>query len=161
MRLFSSDVESGILEPDQVLAGFGCDGANRSPALAWTGAPKGTASFVVSAYDPDAPTGSGFWHWSVFNIPASATFLPEGAGQIGGGRLPEGSIQARNDLSLNAYSGACPPPGRSHRYIFTVFAMPEAVLPLDETASAALVGFFANTSALGRASLTATYGRAE
>jgi Raf kinase inhibitor-like YbhB/YbcL family protein len=163
MRLTSPDMtEGGVLGPEQVMAGFGCEGGNLSPALAWEGAPDGTASFVVTAYDPDAPTGSGLWHWSAFDIPASTTSLPEGAGAPGGMALPDGAVQARNDLSQNAFAGACPPAGApAHRYVFTVFAMPEPTLPLDETASAALVGFFANTQALDRATLTATYGRAE
>lgn len=163
MRLTSLDMgEGGALGPDQVMAGFGCEGGNLSPALAWEGAPEGTQSFVVTVYDPDAPTGSGLWHWSVFNLPATTTSLPEGAGAASGADLPEDAVQARNDLSQNGYSGACPPAGApAHRYVFTVFAMPVATLPLDDTASAALVGFFANTQALDRAVLTASYGRTE
>jgi len=159
MALTSSDIAEGqALDNDQVLNGFGCEGGNLSPSLSWTGAPEGTQSYVVTAYDPDAPTGSGLWHWSVVNVPASVTSLPEGAGTENT-PLPDGAIVVRNDLSQNGFAGACPPEGQSHRYIFQVFAMPQAALPVDETASSALVGFFANTSALDRAAITATYER--
>ncbi len=163
LRLTSPDVaDGGTLAPDQVMAGFGCEGGNLSPALTWEGAPEGTQSFVVTAYDPDAPTGSGLWHWSVFNLPAKTTSLPEGSGAQGGAMLPQGAVQARNDVSRNSFVGACPPPGApAHRYVFTVFAMPNPTLPLDDTASAALVGFYATTQSLDHASLTATYRQAE
>jgi Raf kinase inhibitor-like YbhB/YbcL family protein len=159
MSLTSSDIAEGqVLDNDQVMNGFGCDGGNLSPSLSWTGAPEDTQSFVVTAYDPDAPTGSGLWHWSVVNIPASVTDLPEGVGTENA-PLPDGAVVVRNDLSQNGFAGACPPEGQSHRYIFQVFAMPQEALPVDETASSALVGFFANTSSLDRASIAATYAR--
>ena len=163
MRLISAGlVEGDTLPSDQVMSGFGCSGADLSPALAWQDPPAGTKSFVLTAYDPDAPTGSGLWHWSVVNLPAATTELPEGAGAAGSKSLPIGTIQARNDFSRNAYTGACPPAGaEAHRYVFTVYALPVAELPLDETTSAAIVGFYANTSALDRASLTVTYSRPE
>ncbi len=159
MNLTSPDIAEGeFMDIEQVFSGFGCEGGNLSPSLTWSGAPQGTNSFVVTAYDPDAPTGSGFWHWSVFNIPASVSALPEGAGTVAA-PLPEGAVQARNDFSQNAFGGACPPEGRTHRYVFTIYAMPQDTLPIDETASGALVGFFANTSSLASASITAEFGR--
>lgn len=159
MRLTSPDIAEGQrLGETHVLAGFGCAGGNRAPALTWSGAPAGTRSYVVMMRDPDAPTGSGFWHWAAFNVPASVEALPQGVGRTGVA-APTGLVMARNDFSENGYGGACPPPGVPHRYVFTVFAMPEAVLPLDATASSALVGFFAETMALDRATLTAVYGR--
>ncbi len=160
MTLVSSDIADGdSLDLDQVFAGFGCEGGNLSPQLSWSGAPAGTNSFVVTAYDPDAPTGSGWWHWSLANIPATVTSLPEGVGTVGQ-PLPEGAFAARNDFSQNAFGGACPPEGADpHRYVFTVFAMPQEALPVDETASGALVGFFAENTSLARASITAVYGR--
>lgn len=159
MRLTSPDMSEGKpLALAQVLDGFGCTGGNRAPALAWSGAPAATKSFVVLMRDPDAPTGSGFWHLAAFNIPATVTALPQGVGRTET-KAPARLVFARNDFSQNGYAGACPPPGQPHRYVFTVFAMPEATLPIDATASAALVGFFAETMALERATLTATYGR--
>lgn len=161
MTLSSTDlVDGGTLEPDQVFDGFGCDGADLSPALSWSGAPEGTKGYVVTAFDPDAPTGSGWWHWSVFDLPAGTTSLPEGAGAADGAGLPPAAVQARNDFGANAFGGACPPEGDApHRYVFTVFAMPEETLGLDPDASPALVGFFAETTSLARASIEATYGR--
>ncbi|OYZ97615.1 MAG: hypothetical protein B7X99_13755 [Rhizobiales bacterium 17-65-6] len=157
MTLEMPGVRDGTLPDDQVLNAFGCEGLNLSPELVWSGAPAETQSYIITAYDPDAPTGSGLWHWSAFNIPASVNRLGEAAASPGGA-LPEGMIQARNDFSQNQYDGACPPPGSTHHYIFTVYAMPMATLPLDATASAAMVGFFAHTGALASASVTVTYG---
>lgn len=150
--------DGGTLPGDQVFDGFGCTGPNISPALNWSGAPEGTKSLILTAYDPDAPTGSGFWHWTVFNLPADTAGISEGAGTADA-TLPGGAIQGRNDYSLNAFGGACPPAGRTHRYIFTVYAMPQEALPVDETVSGAVVGFFAHNTALDSASLTVTYGR--
>ena len=130
---------------------------NRNPQLAWTGAPEGTQSFVVTAYDPDAPTGSGWWHWTVFDIPAAVTELPAGA-TVGAG-LPAGAVEGRTDFGAPGYGGACPPPGAPHHYVFTVFALGVADLPLDDGASGAMVGFMARANALASATLTATYGR--
>lgn len=150
-------VEGGILPADQVMNGFGCTGANLSPALAWDGAPDGTKSFILTAYDPDAPTGSGWWHWTVVNIPVMITSLPEGASSAG---LPDEAVQGRTDFGSAGFGGACPPEGNPpHHYIFSVYAMPEATLLLDENASGALVGFYANGMALDHASLTVIYGR--
>src|SRR5215472_3959802 len=106
--------------------GFGCAGSNQSPHLAWSGAPAGTKSFAISCLDPDAPTGSGFWHWMVVNIPASVTELKLDAGNLKAGLLPKGAISARTDLGQTGYIGPAPPPGHGpHRYVFTVFAVKE------------------------------------
>jgi Raf kinase inhibitor-like YbhB/YbcL family protein len=160
MTLTSADMSEGQpLKAEQVLNGFGCEGANRSPELSWSGAPEGTQSFVVTAFDPDAPTGSGWWHWTLFNIPASVTQLQAGAGSAGGA-LPEGAVQGRTDFGAPGYGGACPPPGSEpHHYIFTVYALKVPNLPLDEGAPGAMVGFMARGSALEEATLTALYGR--
>lgn len=160
MQLMSDDIAEGQpLGIDQVFDGFGCTGANVSPHLAWSGAPPETQSYIVTVYDPDAPTGSGWWHWTVFNIPATQTFLPRDAGNRAGG-LPAGAVEGRTDYGATGFGGACPPEGDPpHRYVFTVFAMPIAELPLDGGASGALVGFFAQNQSLARATLTATYGR--
>lgn len=157
MTLTLPGLKDGSFTDDQVLSGFGCEGMNLSPEVAWSGAPPETGSFILTAHDPDAPTGSGFWHWSAFNIPASVSHLDEAAS--GGGTMPPGAVQARNDFSHNQYDGACPPEGSTHRYVFTIYAMPMATLPLDAGASGAMVGYFANTGSLARASVTVPYGR--
>jgi Raf kinase inhibitor-like YbhB/YbcL family protein len=104
--------------------GFGCEGNNQSPHLAWSGAPAGTKSFAVTCFDPDAPTGSGFWHWLVVNIPPNVTELGLDAGNRKAAKLPQGALQTRTDFGTPGYGGPCPPPGdHPHRYLFTVFAV--------------------------------------
>ncbi|SFN28055.1 phospholipid-binding protein, PBP family [Variovorax sp. OV329] len=144
----------------QVFNGFGCSGKNISPALKWSGAPKDTKSFALTVYDPDAPTGSGWWHWVIYNIPASATEIPEGAGTADGKGLPAGSQQGRTDFGVPGFGGACPPPGdKPHRYIFTVYALKTDKLDIPEGGTAALVGYMINANKLASASFTAKYGR--
>ena len=159
--LSSPTVKPGsMLTEAQVFNGFGCSGKNTSPALSWQGAPAGTKGYALTVYDPDAPTGSGWWHWVVYNIPADAKQLPEGAGSADGKGLPAGSVQGRTDFGAPGFGGACPPPGdKPHRYIFTVFALKTDKLDLPPDASAALVGFMVNANKLGQASFTARYGR--
>lgn len=143
-----------------VYDGFGCTGENRSPQLAWSGVPDGTQSFAVTIYDPDAPTGSGWWHWIAYNIPGDVTSLAEGAGSAEGDALPEGALQARNDFGAHAYGGPCPPEGDDpHRYQVRVFALPMESLPVPEDASAALIGFQLNANALAVGELEAVFGR--
>jgi Raf kinase inhibitor-like YbhB/YbcL family protein len=162
--LTSPDIAANAKIADKhVFKGFGCEGGNVSPALAWKNAPAGTKSFAITAYDPDAPTGSGWWHWVVFNIPASVTSLPQGAGDPASGKLPNGAVQSRTDFGAPGYGGPCPPQGASlkkpHRYIFTVHALKVDKLDLGPDASGALVGYMLNANALGKASFTGTYGR--
>jgi Raf kinase inhibitor-like YbhB/YbcL family protein len=148
-----------MLSNDQVYSGFGCSGKNISPALSWSGAPKATKSFAVTVYDPDAPTGSGWWHWVVYNIPASVTELAVGAGNTGG-TLPPGAVQGHTDFGTSGFGGACPPAGdKPHRYIFTVYALKSEKISVPDEASAAMVGFMIHANALAKASLTAHYGR--
>ena len=149
---------NGNLTDQQVLNGFGCSGSNVSPQLAWQNAPAGTKSFVVTAYDPDAPTGSGWWHWVVYDIPADAKELPQGAGS-GQAQLPAGAVQGRTDFGKPGFGGACPPPGKPHRYIFTIWALKTDKLDVPEDASPAMVGFMTRMNALGSATLTARYAR--
>ncbi|MBK8973695.1 MAG: YbhB/YbcL family Raf kinase inhibitor-like protein [Hahellaceae bacterium] len=152
--------EGARLGEKQVFSGFGCEGLNVSPELVWSEVPAGTRSFAVTFYDPDAPTGSGWWHWTVFNIPASVHTLDEGAGAVGGSGLPKGAIQGLTDFGAAGFGGACPPPGDSaHRYQMTVFALDIEQLPLDEQASGAMVGYMLNQHALAKAHLNWTFGR--
>lgn len=162
MALTSADLKDGAtMANEQVFMGFGCTGGNVSPALSWSGAPAGTKSFAVSMYDPDAPTGSGWWHWVVFNIPPSTTSLPTGAGEVKK-LLPNGALQGRNDFGAEGYGGPCPPPGdKPHHYQITVYALDVDKLrqARNAAASAALVGADLRSHTLAKATLTGLYGR--
>ncbi|CAN5260059.1 YbhB/YbcL family Raf kinase inhibitor-like protein [soil metagenome] len=151
--LTSTDVpDGGVLGDAQVQAK-----GNTSPQLSWSGAPEGTKSYAVTLYDPDAPTGSGFWHWTVANIPADVTELVAGAGSPGGD-LPTGAVQGRTDYGKAGFGGAAPPPGNGpHRYIFTVFAVDTQRLEVTPDDSGAVFGFNLHFHTLARASITATY----
>jgi len=159
--LSSPTIKPGsTLTQAQVFNGFGCNGQNVSPALAWSGAPAGTKSFAVTVYDPDAPTGSGWWHWLVINLPAATTGLAEGAGAADGKALPAGAGQGRTDFGAPGFGGACPPQGdKPHRYIFTVYALKTDKIDVPPDATAALIGFMLNANKLATASFTAKYGR--
>lgn len=159
--LSSPDIPTGgTIAPAFESDMFGCGGSNQSPVLQWSGAPAGTQSFAVTVYDPDAPTGSGWWHWMVVDLPASVTALPANAGEKGGARLPAGARQMRNDYGLWAWGGMCPPPGdKPHRYIFTVHALSVAKLDMPDDATTAIGGFMIHAHTLATASFTATYGR--
>lgn len=138
--------------------GFGCAGDNTSPHLAWSGAPEGTKSFAVTCYDPDAPTGSGFWHWLVVNIPADVTELKLGAGSKGG-MLPKGALQTRTDYGFAGYGGPCPPEGdHPHRYLFTAHAVGDT-LGVKEDTPAAQIGFNLHFKTLAKASLMGLFKR--
>lgn len=140
--------------------GFGCSGENKSPSLQWSGAPEGTKSYALTVYDPDAPTGSGFWHWFVVNIPGNVTELASNAGAIGGANLPKGAKHVRIDYGIHGFGGPCPPQGDPpHRYIFTVHALKVERLDIPDDATAAVAGFMVNANSLGKASFTAKYGR--
>jgi Raf kinase inhibitor-like YbhB/YbcL family protein len=159
-------IESPTIKPGatlssaQVFNGMGCSGKNISPALQWQDAPGGTKSFAVTLYDPDAPTGSGWWHWVVYNIPASVTALPEHAGDATGQLLPTGAIQGRTDFGTPGFGGACPPPGdKPHRYILTVYALKTEKIDVPADSSPAMVGFMLHANELAKASITAHYGR--
>lgn len=172
--LESSDLASGTFAHQFIANGFGCKGGNVSPALEWRNAPPGTQSFALTVHDPDAPTGSGFWHWAVYNIPASATGLLQGAGNAPA-KLPAPAYGGSNDFQdtgvtgVNGnYGGPCPPAGDvAHRYVFTIYALAVADIAaaggVPKTGTAALYGFVLNKGLgdklLGKASFTATYGR--
>ncbi|TSC34157.1 YbhB/YbcL family Raf kinase inhibitor-like protein [Corallococcus sp. Z5C101001] len=157
----STDVRDGqALATPQLSGIFGAGGQDVSPQLAWSGFPEATKGFVVTVYDPDAPTGSGFWHWAVVNLPPSTTSLPSGAGAQDGKKLPAGAFQLRNDGGLAGYIGAAPPPGHgAHRYFIVVHAVDVPSLDIPKDASPALLGFNLFTHTLARATLVGTYGR--
>ncbi|UWR45405.1 YbhB/YbcL family Raf kinase inhibitor-like protein [Phaeobacter inhibens] len=149
--LTSPDIAEGQqLSSDFVFQGFGCEGGNTAPTLEWSGAPEGTESFAVTVYDPDAPTGSGWWHWFAFNIPDDVTSLP-GGGDVSG-------VQLTNDYGAEGFGGACPPPGEVHRYEFTVHAL-GTTLEIDNSVSNALAGFMVNANSLASSTITAVYNR--
>jgi len=153
--LSSSDLQ-GQLTSKQVFNGFGCTGENISPELSWKDAPKGTKSFAITAYDPDAPTGSGWWHWIVFDISKDKFTLPTGFGNS----ESKNAIQSITDYGKSGFGGACPPVGdKAHRYVFTVYALDIETLGLDKNANPALVGFYLNSHTLAKASLISYYGR--
>jgi Raf kinase inhibitor-like YbhB/YbcL family protein len=157
----SADVAEGAqLSDNQVYNGFGVTGKNTSPQLSWSGFPAETASFAVTCYDPDAPTGSGFWHWVVIDIPASVTSLATGAGAAGGAGLPDGAFHLRNDAGSNDFAGAAPPEGdAAHRYVFTVHAVDVPKLGIDDSATPALAGFNLHFHTLARGFLVPVYSR--
>lgn len=157
----SDDVADGTsLSTPQLSGIFGAGGQDVSPHLRWEGAPEGTRSFAVTCFDPDAPTGSGFWHWVAFDIPASTTELAAGAGDQQGSGLPEGAKQVRNDAGLPGFLGAAPPEGHGrHRYVFAVHALDTDTLGPGPDATPALVGFSMFGHTVGRAVLVANYQR--
>ena len=161
LTLSSPDVPAGsAIAAKHVANVFGCSGGGVSPALTWKDPPKGTKSYVLTVYDPDAPTGSGFWHWVVANIPASAHGLPQGVKPNGAG-LPAGAIQTRTDAGAKTgYVGPCPPAGdKPHRYVFTLYALKADKLDVNADSSGALVGFNVHFAQIDKASFTATFGR--
>ncbi|KEQ14045.1 YbhB/YbcL family Raf kinase inhibitor-like protein [Endozoicomonas numazuensis] len=152
----SQDIQEGHpMAKTFEFSGMGCDGANVSPQLTWKQAPAGTKSFAITAYDPDAPTGSGWWHWVVLNVPATTNALPRGAsGNI------KAALETQTDYGKAGFGGACPPEGHGmHRYQFTVWALPKAQIDLPADTPPAVVGYTLNSLAIDKATLTATYTR--
>jgi Raf kinase inhibitor-like YbhB/YbcL family protein len=156
----SDDVSDGELMPAAQAYPDAADGAqNISPQLSWRGAPEDTKSFVVTCYDPDAPTPSGFWHWILVDLPADTTSLPTGAG-AGGAQLPGNAFHVRNDYATKDFGGAFPPEGdRPHRYYFVVHAVDVESLGVNDEASAAYVSFNLAFHTLARAQLVPTFQR--
>ena len=161
--LTSPDIQAGKPFPDVfVLNGYGCTGGNVSPALAWRGAPSGTKSFVITMFDRDEHgTPSGWWHWVIYDIPASADHIAQGAGAKNSTALPSGSIQGRTDDSADSYSGPCPDKGDApHRYVLTIYALSIANLPVPAMSGGAMVTDTLREYLLGKATLVALHGRA-
>lgn len=154
--LKSADI-GGQATNKEFFNGFGCTGQNISPELHWENAPAGTQAFAVTIYDKDAPTGSGFWHWLIFNIPADVTELKSGAGDPSKSIAPAGAIQAVTDFGKPGYGGPCPPPGPSHEYLITVYAL-KSKLQVDKTATPAVIGFNIFFATLAKASIV-MYGQ--
>ena len=153
MTLTSSDLlDGGSLERPQWSGVFGAGGEDKSPQLSWAGAPAETRSFAIMCYDPDAPTGSGYWHWAVANIPADVTSLPSGAGTPDSGEVPASAITLKDDAGIRGFLGAAPPPGHGrHRYVFLAHAVDVESLDITEDTSPAMLGFHlaGHTIALG------------
>ncbi|MFM4701994.1 YbhB/YbcL family Raf kinase inhibitor-like protein [Aeromonas bivalvium] len=154
MTLNSTDIHEGkLMDKRFSFNGFGCSGENRSPQLGWQNLPADTKSLAITAHDPDAPTGSGWWHWLVVNLPASQGSVATGAS----GTLKQG-LELRSDFGSQGYGGPCPPAGHGmHRYQFTVWALPEATQAVKADTPPAMVGYMLNAMALGKATLTATF----
>ena len=149
--LKSNDI-GGQATNKQFFNGFGCHGENVSPQLSWENTPEGTKYFAVTMYDPDAPTGSGCWHWVIFNIPANVNELKSDAGDLSKNIAPEGSVQSMTDFGKPGYGGPCPPPGAPHEYLITVYAL-KGKIDLDKTANPAMVGFYLNQNMIEKASI--------
>jgi Raf kinase inhibitor-like YbhB/YbcL family protein len=164
-ELTSPDVPANTLVPAKfTFNGLGCHGQNVSPALSWTEPPESTKSFALMVHDPDAKTGgAGIWSWVVVDIPSSARSIDEGAGTLDGAMLPKGSRQITNDYfgltNSPGWGGPCPPPGESHQYNFTLYALKVDKIAVPQNATASQVGFIVNLLALDKAKLTMIYGR--
>ena len=159
-RLTSPDIAQGrTIAAAQIFNSFGCTGQNLSPALNWSHAPEGTQSFALLVHDPDAPTGSGWWHWLLYIIPASVTSLPAGAGDPKTRLLPTGTLQGRTDFGTYAYGGPCPPPGKLHHYHFRLYALKVPKLDIPGDATAAFIAFNVHANAIGETQIMATYSR--
>ena len=158
--LMSHDIKAGeFMSKVHEYKGFGCDGEDRSPQFSWSNPPAGTKAFALFAYDPDAPTGSGWWHWQLINIPKGVREIAAGAGNVNNELLPRGSVQIENDYGSKSFGGACPPEGHGvHRYQFTLYALSQE-LQLPENPSSALVGYMVKAHALGSSQLEALYQR--
>lgn len=161
LTLSSQDINQGkFMSKAQEFKGFGCSGENLSPQLKWSDAPKGTKSFAITAYDPDAPTGSGWWHWQIVNIPMTVMEIPAGAGDTKENTAPTGSLQIKNDYGFRGFGGACPPKGHGvHHYRFTIHALSVEKLELPEDASGALTGYMINTHTIESSTIESLYKR--
>lgn len=159
--LSSNDISEGkFMDKKQEFNGFGCTGEDLSPQLKWSNAPAGTKSFAITTYDPDAPTGSGWWHWQIVNIPATVTELATNAGSAKEDLAPMGSLQIENDYGVRGFGGACPPQGHGvHHYRFIIYALSAEKLDLPEHASGALTGYMIKANTLASSTIEALYQR--
>lgn len=159
LTVTSTDVSDGQSLPMPQVSGiFGAGGEDVSPQLSWSGFPAETKSFVVTCFDPDAPTGSGFWHWAVLDIPADVTELATNAGSQDGANLPAGTVVVNNDAGLPGYLGAAPPAGHGvHRYVFAVHALATEAVGVDNSVTNAIAGFNMFGKVIARGVLTPVY----
>ncbi|WP_022942333.1 YbhB/YbcL family Raf kinase inhibitor-like protein [Psychromonas hadalis] len=159
--LSSQDISTGeFMTKNQEFNGFGCSGKDLSPQLQWGNAPKNSKSFAITVYDPDAPTGSGWWHWQVVNRPVTTMMIASNAGSTTENLLPAGSLQIKNDYGSRGFGGACPPAGHGiHHYRFTIHALSVEKLELPEDASGALAGYMINAHTIESATIEALYQR--
>jgi hypothetical protein len=160
-QIKSNDIKFGeVISQKHVFNGFGCDGKNISPQISWNKLPKGTKSLALSVYDPDAPTGSGWWHWILVNIPVDYTEIPKNFGAKNNFELDGKILQIRNDFGQFAFGGPCPPKGdKKHRYVFTIHALKTSNLNLKDSDTAALAGFMINANEIAKASFIGFYKR--
>ncbi len=142
--------ENGVIPQKHWFNQFGCTGENISPALNWTGAPAETKSYAVTVFDNDAPTGSGFWHWLAYNIPAATAGIAEGSSP---GKMPAGTVEANNDLGASGWFGACPTDGLAHRYTYTVYALKTDKLDIPAGATPAFINFMMQVNTIAKAKL--------
>ena len=159
LTLSSTDMLQGeYMDKKQEFNGFGCSGENLSPQLEWSNIPEGTKSFAITAYDPDAPTGSGWWHWQIINLPINVLELPTNAGSAKENHLPTGSAHIQNDYGVKGFGGACPPAGHGvHRYRFTLHALSVENIELPKNASSALAGYMINANTIESSTIESLY----
>lgn len=157
----SSDIlPNSKISENHVFNGFGCNGKNIFPQISWDNSPKEAKSFAVTVYDPDAPTGSGWWHYLAVNIPTNYQSLPSGFGAENKFETENGIKQIRNDYGMFKFGGPCPPKAhKPHRYVFTVFALDVENIEVTGASTAALAGFLLNYHSIAKASFTAQYNR--
>ena len=161
LTLSSKDIAEGeFMSKAQEFNGFGCSGSDLSPHLKWSNAPEGTKSFAITAYDPDAPTGSGWWHWQIVNIPLTVMEITTDTGNTKTNNAPTGSTQIKNDYGNQGFGGACPPEGHGvHRYRFTLHALSVEKLDLPKDASGALAGYMINGHTIESTTIESLYKR--
>jgi Raf kinase inhibitor-like YbhB/YbcL family protein len=151
--------DGGQLAREQVSGLLGAGGEDVSPELSWAGFPPETRSFTVAMFDPDVPTASGFWHWTVANLPASVTSLEAGAGD--GRDLPGRAVTLPNDCGYRRYLGPATPPGNGpDRYFLVVHAADADELDVSPTSTPAYLEFLLFTHAIARATMYGTFERA-
>ncbi len=156
----SSNTLGGNATKVEEFNGFGCTGENTSPQLSWVNAPEGTKSFAVTMYDPDAPTGSGWWHWLAFDIPNDINEIAKNAGNVESKLMPAGAIQSITDYGAYGYGGPCPPENHGmHQYVITVYALKVDKLGLDENTNPAVVGYYLWNNTIAKSSIVTYYER--